>query len=737
MFREDTYGCPPSVQQMRFVNEQTDEFGTRYLEPSDKKPCIYRFFCGRKECPLVLSRFEEGVYPYEMRHLKERISSDEYQEILDNARTIQNYYGFCKCLDLNEYDDHEKLTTEIIEYVWDDNRTLYTREYERIIFTNLFRRLQYKTQVMVNSASDDQRTRLLHSLEVQKIAKKIAIGIHANWELVETIAIAHDIGHAPFGHAGESAIDHYLRDNGWGAFSHALQGVKVLQQLTTHPVLTECGIKGLGLSQYVLEGVLKHDADSFTDGMLEPAYKLQYDAGDICKPVGIDGISFDLKIKDFLKAQKLPPRASLPQVWIGSIESQIVAWADKVAYLGHDWEEFVETGLLEELMTRLNDMLIEIERISSVYKSKVGRGGNAGETEESLINNIWESIIRINKIYNAQSGEKIQSLDKVWELALDHIYSIIESVMKIERLSPEIIQNDVEGNATYTCYKYFAASEYRALRNYFLLTVSWVKLLDLYPRTYGLKFDPIYTFYQFLLNIRPNVVAPRVVNALIRGTNRYMKEKCPDNWKREDYLIQCNEKWAYKYIKVRGEYSNIKEQRKILKKSLRTCFIVGFHTKKGEEYPEDEYDYLVGISKNNPNAMHGIIGKYDFNYEYDCLLNIFEFINDEFIGSTRVKFMKHTAQDIISRLMDYYVKHPDMLPFNQRKEYNKMQFELIKNRRVPEVLSENYTKEFNSVRARAVADYVASMTDRMSKLKYDEIVSSESRWSDSFDGNQM
>ena len=737
MFRDDTNDCPPSVQQMRFINKQTGEFGTRYLESSPKKSCVYSSFCGSKECALALNGFDENVYPYEMRHLKEGISSDQYQDVLDNARTIQNYYGICTYLDLNEYDDHEKLTTEMIEYVWDDNRTLFTREYERIVFTNLFRRLQYKTQVMVNSASDDQRTRLLHSLEVQKIAKKIAVGVHANWELVETIAIAHDIGHAPFGHAGESAIDHYLRDNDWGAFSHALQGVKVLQQLTTHPVLNECGIKGLGLSQYVLEGVLKHDADSFTDGMLESAYKLQYDAGDICKPVGVDEGGFDLKIKDFLKAQKLSTRASLPQVWIGSTESQIVAWADKVAYLGHDWEEFVETGLLEELMTRLNDMVIEIEKISKKYKSKLNNGANTVETEESLINNIWESIVKINNNYNKQSGEENKSPNDVWNSALDHIYSIIESVMKIEKLSPEIPEKDVEGKAAYTCYRYFAASEYRALRNYFLLTVCWVKLLHLYPRTYGLKFDPIYTFYQFLLKIRPNVVAPHVVNALIQGTNRYIKEKCLEGWNREDYLIHCNKKWAYKYIKVRGEFSDIKEQRRILKKTLRTCFIVGFHTKEGEEYPEDEYDYLVGVPKNNRDTKRGIIGKYDFNYEYDCMLNIFEFINDEFIGSTRVKFMKHTAQDIIFKLMDYYVKHPDMLPFNQRKEYNKMQFELKKDRRVPEVLSENYTKEFNSVRARAVADYVASMTDRMSKLKYDEIVSSESRWSDSFDGNQM
>jgi len=731
------YGkCPASIHQMIFLNEQTKPYGTKYLLPKNEMPCIYEYFCDNKSCSFYHDNiFGKRVYPYEREELFSNLPDEVRDEVLKKAEIMQQYYGILFPNESIDDEKKKKLTIELIKYAWDNNRTLYTREYERIIFTNIFRRLQYKTQVMVNSASDDQRTRLLHSLEVQKIAKKIAVGVGANWELAETIAIAHDIGHSPFGHAGESAIDHYLRDHDWGAFSHALQGVKVLQELISHPVLERCGIHGLGLSEFVLEGVLKHDADSFTDGMLERAYKLQFDSEFICAPTGIENPDdYKKKINEYIKSLKITNEKTLPQVWIGSIESQIVAWADKVAYLGSDWEEFISTGLLEEMMSRINDMVLEIESIAKQFTEETDSGHEVKDQEAYCINEIWNSLVEINKAYsNLKSGDDT-SLRQCWGKVEPKVHIIIENVLKIESMSPETMQSDVDGKTVYKCNKYFTAREYRALRNYFVLTESWVRLLELYPRTYGLKNDPIYIFYQYLVRIRPNVIAPIVVNFIINGTNEFAASLSADKWGRDDYLLYCNKKWVYKYNKVRKEYHTEKEQRKLLKKTVRSCYIVGFHTVLENKFIEDCDDYLVGVKNDDITSINEWIGRYNFNLKYNCMLYVFDFIGDEFIGSSRVKFMKHTAQEIITKLMDYYVTHPDMLPFNQRKEYNKKQYDLAQEWRIPEVTEEEYNAEFKAIRARSVADYVASMTDRMAKLKYDEIVSSETRWSDAFEG---
>ena len=418
----------------------------------------------------------------------------------------------------------------------------------------------------------------------------------------------------------------------------------------------------------------------------------------------------------------------------GSVESQIVAWADKVAYLGSDWEEFISTGLLEEMMSRINDMVLEIESIAKQFTKGTQAGNKDKDKEAYFITKIWSSLVEINSVYAKLKSGDDTSLRQCWETAEPNVNIIIENVLEIEAMSPETQQNDVDAKTVYKCNKYFTAREYRALKNYFVLTESWVKLLGLYPRTYGLKNDPIYIFYQYLVRIRPNVIAPIVVNSIINGTNAFVADLPAAKWGRDDYLLYSNKKWVYKYNKVRMEYHTVKEQRKILKKTVRSCYIVGFHTAFQDKFIEDCDDYLVGVKNDNIMPTNIWVGPYNFNLKYNCMLYVFDFIGDEFIGSSRVKFMKHTAQEIITKLMDYYVTHPDMLPFNQRKEYNKKQYELAEGRRIPEDKEEEFSNEFKAIRARAVADYVASMTDRMAKLKYDEIVSSETRWSDAFEG---
>lgn len=731
--------CPASVKQMLAVNNTLKPYGTKYLLPNTNElTCPYEYICYEKNCSHKSGDcFHDNMYPYEPRSLKDGIDTAEKENITAKSKRICSYYGLIDPMKQDDISYNNDIINGIIKHMWDDNRTFFSREYDRIICTPSFRHLQYKTQVMVNSASDDQRTRLLHSLEVQKVAKKIALGVGANWELAETIAIAHDIGHTPFGHEGESSIKHYLQQHSCGVFSHALQSVKVLNELTKHPMLSEYGVYGLGLSSYVLEGVLKHDSDTFTDGMQNNAFRLQYDVDNLCHVVGTDKESdkYRDEIKKLLESKFTDTEINIPQVLIGSVESQIVAWADKIAYLGHDWEEFIDTGLLEKMMSRINDMVLDIEEISK---------NPHRNAEASQLLEIWVSLKEINKQYTIYDEKNPNCCVTTWNNVFDEIQKIITAINNIEEKCIKVSDENADDKSdAYYCHKYFSAREYRALKNYFIMTVSWVNLLDLYPRTYGLKNDPIYIFYMYLTKIRSNVITPKVTEKLIKGTNDYVETIEKGKNSRDDYLFHCNKLWAYKYSYVNQMMLDSKEARRCLKKTVRTCFLVGFHDKV-----EDEYNYIIGVKNENPLEKENPSENkkttegdnkpkcgYDFKQNYNCMLYLFDCVVDEFINSTRVKFMKHTAQKIITTLLDYYCAHPDMLPFVYRNSYNKRQYALAMKDNIPEVDHNEYIRDAYVCKVRAAADYVADMTDRMAKLKYDEIKSSDTKWSNTYATN--
>jgi dGTPase len=134
-------------------------------------------------------------------------------------------------------------------------RTAYQRDRDRIIHTTSFRRLEYKTQVFVYSEGDHYRNRLTHSIEVAQIGRTLARGLGCNEDLAEAICLAHDLGHPPFGHVGESVLNDLMRDH--GGYDHQRQTYRILTELEqrypAHP--------GLNLTYEVLEGVVKHDTD--------------------------------------------------------------------------------------------------------------------------------------------------------------------------------------------------------------------------------------------------------------------------------------------------------------------------------------------------------------------------------------------------------------------------------------------------------------------------------------------
>jgi len=202
-----------------------------------------------------------------------------------------------------------------------DYRSVYQRDKDRIIHCTAFRRLEYKTQVFVNHEGDYFRTRLTHTIEVAQISRVIARALRLNEDLTEAVALAHDLGHTPFGHSGEEALHTLMADH--GGFEHNSQALRVVDELE-HPY---SAFTGLNLSWEVRESLSKHAT--------------RYDA-----PV---------------PGEFFPGKRPL-------LEAQVVDAADAIAYDSHDIDDGLKAGLLSE------------EELSSVALWR--RCMEAGETQE-------------------------------------------------------------------------------------------------------------------------------------------------------------------------------------------------------------------------------------------------------------------------------------------------------------------------------------------------------------------
>lgn len=183
------------------------------------------------------------------------------------------------------------------------NRTAFQRDRDRIVHSTAFRRLEYKTQVFVNHEGDHYRTRLTHSLEVAQIARSVARMLRVSEDLVEAIALAHDLGHTPFGHAGQTALNRCLAE--YGGFEHNLQSLRVVDHLEQR----YGGFDGLNLTFETREGILKR-----------------------CPPERARGLG-ELG-RRFLEGGQ------------PGVEAQIANTADEIAYNNHDIDDGLRSGLL-------------------------------------------------------------------------------------------------------------------------------------------------------------------------------------------------------------------------------------------------------------------------------------------------------------------------------------------------------------------------------------------------------
>ncbi len=201
-------------------------------------------------------------------------------------------------------DDERKLSVRDFPAPSSDDRTAFERDRDRVIQARAFRRLAGKTQVFTSRASDHFRSRLTHTIEVAQVARHVASALGLNVDLAETLALVHDIGHPPFGHAGERALDDCLKRHGL-RFDHNLHALRIVERFEQR----YAGHRGLNLTLASREGIVKHSRD--------------YSAKE------------HPELAEYFLGQRPP------------IEAQLIDLADEIAYLTADLDDGVESGLLE------------------------------------------------------------------------------------------------------------------------------------------------------------------------------------------------------------------------------------------------------------------------------------------------------------------------------------------------------------------------------------------------------
>ncbi len=245
-----------------------------------------------------------------------------------------------------------------------DARSPFQRDRDRIIHCGAFRRLQYKTQVFVFHEGDYFRTRLTHSIEVAQIARAIARRLRLDEDVAEALALAHDLGHPPFGHAGEEALDAQMRP--YGGFDHNAQSLKVVTQLETR----YAAFDGLNLTWETLEGLAKHNGP-----LRRPSpYIVEYDR-----------------------------RHSLELTTHASAEAQVAAISDDIAYNNHDLDDGVRARLFTLEEAAALPLVGECFAAARALDPAMPRDRLTSETVRRVINLMVQDVVD-------EAGRRIEAL---------------------------------------------------------------------------------------------------------------------------------------------------------------------------------------------------------------------------------------------------------------------------------------------------------------------------------------
>ncbi len=266
-----------------------------------------------------------------------------------------------------------------------DIRPIYQRDRDRILHSKAFRRLKHKTQVFLAPEGDHYRTRLTHTLEVSQIARTIAKALRLNEDLTEAIALGHDLGHTPFGHAGERA----LNDVCPGGFKHYLQSIRVVELLENHG-------KGLNLSKEVRDGIRNHQMSTTPS----------------------------------------------------TLEGRVVRISDKIAYIHHDTDDAIRAGIIKEedipreykeilgdnLGTRLNTLIYDIIANSEGKNDII----MSPEIEKAMfkLREFMFASVYTNKKAKSQEEQAVRLLKQLFEYYQEHVEQLPkEYYIRIEKLN--------------------------------------------------------------------------------------------------------------------------------------------------------------------------------------------------------------------------------------------------------------------------------------------------------------
>ena len=270
-------------------------------------------------------------------------------------------------------------------------RSEFQRDRDRIIHSAAFRRLEYKTQVFVNHEGDLFRTRLTHSIEVAQIARSIARELDFNEDLTEAISLAHDLGHTPFGHSGQDALNACMKD--YGGFEHNLQSLRVVDQLEQK----YAEFPGINLTYETREGILKHCSK-----------KNAIELGEIGQR--------------FIKGRQ------------PGLEAQLANLADSIAYNNHDVDDGLRCSLISVDQLRETRLFaMQCETVSKLYPQLQGRR-LINETVRRMINHLVVDLIENSRARLLDSGVRdIEEVRSYAEPLLMHSDDVIKDSLELKQ----------------------------------------------------------------------------------------------------------------------------------------------------------------------------------------------------------------------------------------------------------------------------------------------------------------
>jgi len=273
-------------------------------------------------------------------------------------------------------------------------RSPFQRDRDRIIHSASFRRLKHKTQVFVNTEGDHFRTRITHSIEVAQIARSIARYLNLNEDLAETLSLAHDLGHTPFGHAGEDALNECMQE--FGGFDHNLQTLRIVMFLENKYLK----FRGLNLSIETLDGLLKHNGPATNIELIE-------------RLIGLKNFKKMINFKHY-----------------PSLEAQISAISDDIAYNNHDIQDGINANLFKI------EELTEINFFKEIYKKykKIINKQNYKIVTYQVIRNSIDLMIK-DLINNTKKNLKIYKINSINDVknAKNTIVNFSEKIQKSEK----------------------------------------------------------------------------------------------------------------------------------------------------------------------------------------------------------------------------------------------------------------------------------------------------------------